>query len=62
MKIGQIINALQQYHRLSWSIQRHLENFREYKCFDNNEELATQELQLAREEEKELGKFLDTEI
>jgi hypothetical protein len=37
-------------------------NYREYKYFDNNDEMAEQELQLAEQEEQELGKFLNMEI
>ena len=62
MKIIQIINPMMEYHNRVTSINRHLQNYREYKYFDNNDELAEIELQKAEEEEQELGRFLNMEV
>jgi len=62
MKVFQITNMILEYNRRTQSIRQHMANYREYKYFDNNDEMAEQELQLAEQEEQELGKFLNMEI
>ena len=62
MKIIQITTIIAEYNRRINSIQRHMTKYREFKYLDDNDEMAEQELQLAEQEEQELGKFLDMEI